>query len=71
MLLFIFGSSKTTEGNILHYSFVEHFIDDLDKEYHIHNITFDRWDAIKTVQNITIASWIDSNFSINYTGPLH
>ncbi|MCD7118700.1 hypothetical protein LTY56_08705 [Limosilactobacillus albertensis] len=55
----------------MHYSFVEHFIDDLDKEYHIHNITFDRWDAIKTVQNITIASWIDSNFSINYTGPLH
>lgn len=46
------GYLQTTEGNVVHYGFIEHFIDDLGKKYHIREISFDRWGAVEMVQNL-------------------
>lgn len=46
------GYLQTTEGNVVHYGFIEHFIDDLGKKYHIKEIAFDRWGAVEMVQNL-------------------
>ena len=46
------GFVKTTEGNVVHYGFIENFIDDLGKKYHIKEIAFDRWGAVQMVQNL-------------------
>lgn len=43
---------KTTEGNVIHYGFIERFIDDLGKKFHIREIAFDRWGAVQMVQNL-------------------
>lgn len=42
----------TTEGNVIHYGFIENFIDRLGKKYHIKEIAFDRWGAVQMVQNL-------------------
>lgn len=42
----------TTEGNVIHYGFIENFIDELGKKYHIKEIAFDRWGAVQMVQNL-------------------
>ena len=36
------GFLKTTERNVIHYGFIERFIDDLGKKFHIKEIVFDR-----------------------------
>ena len=46
------GYLQTTEGNVVHYGFIEHFIDDLGKKYHIREIAFDRWGAVEMVQTL-------------------
>ena len=46
------GFIKTTEGNVVHYGFIENFIDQLGKKYHIKEIAFDRWGAVQMVQNL-------------------
>ena len=46
------GFLKTTEGNVIHYGFIERFIDDLGKKFHIKEIAFDRWGAVQMVQNL-------------------
>jgi len=46
------GFLKTTEGNVIHYGFIERFIDDLGKKFHIREIAFDRWGAVQMVQNL-------------------
>ena len=46
------GFLLTTEGNVIHYSFIEQFIEDLGKRYNIREIAFDRWGAIQMVQNL-------------------
>lgn len=46
------GCLKTTEGNVIHYGFIEQFIDELGKKYHIKEIAFDRWGAVQMVQNL-------------------
>ena len=33
----------TTEGNVIHYGFIENFIDALGKKFLIQEIAFDRW----------------------------
>lgn len=43
---------KTTEGSVIHYSFVEKFIEELGKKYNIQEIAFDRWGAIQISQNL-------------------
>jgi phage terminase large subunit-like protein len=46
------GYLKTTEGNVIHYGFIEKFIEDLGTKYHIKEIAFDRWGAVQMVQNL-------------------
>ena len=46
------GYIQTTEGNVVHYGFIEAFIEQLGTEYNIHEIAFDRWGAIQMVQNL-------------------
>jgi len=46
------GFLKTTEGNVIHYGFIESFIEELGKKYHIKEIAFDRWGAVQMVQNL-------------------
>ena len=43
---------KTTEGNVVHYGFIESFIENLGKKYNIREIAFDRWGAVQMVQNL-------------------
>ena len=42
----------TTEGNVVHYGFIEQFIIDLGKEYDIREIAVDRWNATQVIQNL-------------------
>lgn len=46
------GYILTTEGNVIHYGFIERFIEDLGKKYHIREIAYDRWNATQMVQNL-------------------
>lgn len=46
------GMLMTTEGNVIHYGFIENFIDELGKRFHIREIAFDRWGAVQMVQNL-------------------
>lgn len=46
------GFLMTTEGNVIHYGFIENFIDGLGKKFHIKEIAFDRWGAVQMVQNL-------------------
>ena len=46
------GFIKTTEGNVIHYGFIERFIEDLGTKYHIKEIAYDRWNATQMVQNL-------------------
>lgn len=46
------GFLKTTEGNVIHYAFIENFIDELGKKFNIKEIAFDRWGAVQMVQNL-------------------
>ena len=46
------GFLQTTEGNVIHYGFIEQFIDELGKKFHIKEIAFDRWGAVQMVQNL-------------------
>ena len=46
------GYIMTTEGNVVHYGFIEKFIGDLGEIYNIREIAFDRWGAVQMVQNL-------------------
>lgn len=46
------GYIKTTEGNVVHYGFIEKFIEELGMKYNIKEIAFDRWGAVQMVQNL-------------------
>ncbi|HEM2757093.1 TPA: terminase large subunit [Streptococcus suis] len=46
------GYIKTTEGNVVHYGFIENFIEELSEIYHIKEIAYDRWNATQMVQNL-------------------
>lgn len=46
------GYLLATEGNVIDYGFIEHFIDELGKKYHILEIAFDRWGAVEMVQHL-------------------
>ena len=46
------GYLLTTEGNVVHYGFIERFIEDLGGRYNIREIAFDRWGAVQMVQNL-------------------
>ncbi len=46
------GFLKTTEGNVVHYGFIEAFIEELNTRYNIKEIAFDRWGAVQMTQNL-------------------
>ena len=46
------GFLKTTEGNVVHYGFIESFIEELGTKYNIREIAFDRWGAVQMTQNL-------------------
>ena len=46
------GFINTTEGNVVHYGYIEQFIEDLGERFHIKEIAFDRWNATQMVQNL-------------------
>lgn len=46
------GHILATEGNVIHYDFIEKFIYDLAEKYHILEIAVDRWNATQMVQNL-------------------
>ena len=46
------GFLMTTEGNVVHYGFIEKFIEELGEKYNIRKIAFDRWGAVQMVQNL-------------------
>ena len=41
---------QTTEGNVVHYGFIEKFICELGERYNIREIAYDRWNATMMVQ---------------------
>ena len=46
------GYLETTEGNVVHYGYIEKFIEKLGERFHIREIAFDRWGAVQMVQNL-------------------
>ena len=46
------GYLETTEGNVVHYGYIEKFIEDLGTRFNIREIAFDRWGAVQMSQNL-------------------
>ena len=46
------GVLMTTEGNVVHYGYIEKFIEQLCERFNIREIAFDRWGAVQMVQNL-------------------
>ena len=46
------GFILTTEGNVVHYGFIEKFICDLGERFNIREIAYDRWNATMMVQQL-------------------
>lgn len=51
------GYLLATEGNVIHYDFIEKFICDLNEKYHILEIAVDRWNATHMIQNLEDAGF--------------
>ena len=46
------GYLQTTEGDVVHYGFIEKYIEELGERFNIQEIAFDRWGAVQMVQNL-------------------
>lgn len=46
------GYLQTTEGNVIHYGYIEKFIERLGERFNIREIAYDRWGATMLVQNL-------------------
>lgn len=46
------GTLLTTEGNVVHYGYIEKFIENLNERFNIREIAYDRWGAVQMVQNL-------------------
>ena len=46
------GFLQTTEENVVHYGYIEKFIERLGERFNIREIAFDRWGAVQMVQNL-------------------
>lgn len=46
------GHIMTTEGNVVHYGYIEQFIENLGLKYNIREIAYDRWNASALVQRL-------------------
>ena len=51
------GHLLATEGNVIHYDFIEKFICDLAEKYRILEIAVDRWNATHMIQNLEDAGF--------------
>lgn len=51
------GHLMATEGNVIHYDFIEKLICDLGEKYHILEIAVDRWNATHMIQNLEDAGF--------------
>lgn len=47
------GYINTTDGNVIHYCFIEKYIENLGKLYNIKEIAVDRWNATQMIQNLS------------------
>ena len=50
-------SAMATEGNVIHYGFIEQFIADLGTKYNIKEIAYDRWGAVQMSQDLADAGF--------------
>ena len=50
------GFLETTEGNVVHYGYIEKFIEELGKRYNIREIAFDRWGLFRWYR--TLKAWV-------------
>ena len=68
------GYIMSTEGNVIHYDFIEKFIMDLSEKYHILEIAVDRWNATHVIQNLeetdssVYADWYKEVYMPTITG---
>lgn len=46
------GVVLTTEGNVIHYGFIEEFIEELGTKYDTREVAFDCWGAVQISQNL-------------------
>ena len=46
------GKIETTEGNVIHYGYIEKFIERLGERFNIREIAYDRWGATQMVQDL-------------------
>lgn len=46
------GFLQTTEGDVVHYDFIEKFIEDAGKKFNIQEIAYDRWGAVQMAQDL-------------------
>ena len=46
------GYLETTEGNVIHYAFIEKFIEKLGERFNIREIAYDRWGATQLSQDL-------------------
>lgn len=46
------GFIKTTEGNVIHYAYIEKFIERMGEIYNIREIAYDRWGATQVSQDL-------------------
>lgn len=46
------GFFETTEGNVVHYGYIEQFIAELGERFNIKEIAYDRWGAVQMVQDL-------------------
>ena len=46
------GLINVTEGNVIHYAYIEKIIEQLGERYNIREIGFDRWGAVQMVHNL-------------------
>ena len=46
------GFLQTTEGNVVHYAYIEQFICKLNEKFNIREIAYDRWNASMMVQSL-------------------
>ncbi len=60
------GYIQTTEGNVIHYGFIEKFIEELWQNYNIKEIAFDRWGAVQMTQNLEGAGFTVIPFGQGY-----
>lgn len=61
------GLLETTEGAVVHYSFIEKFIEKLDEKFNIQEIAFDRWNATQISQNLEELGFTVVQFGQGYS----